>query len=402
MHAYLLLLYKTTHVLYPLLFAAFYNDHHFHYGYHIYSAAAVAHFDPKWGRKYFEQVMLYIRDIANPSRDDASFPTFRQKDWYQGSSWASGIAVSPINGRNQESSSESIAAYEAIGLYGKEMASAFSKHGDTKQAAVAEQVFHYGQLLTASEVRSAQKYWHVLESSHKRQYPKEYTPHVIGMLWTNMAQFQTWFGNHPYLAIGIQLLPLTAVSEERDSQEWVMQMYQEFADSCDSQSGACEAQGWSVLVMAMLATVGHRDEAMEQALSLNSTEVFNSAGGNGHSLTNTLWYLSTRPYVEHPLGINVTSAEGVNSTSYGNADGDDDDTYYEYNSGGDSDESGASKVCPPCPQKVCRGPFNKCPVGGAPFLCTEGQNTGGCARAPWVLEVGKCLACCEVTYGCEN
>jgi endo-1,3(4)-beta-glucanase len=374
---------------------AFYNDHHFHYGYHIYAAAAVAHFDPKWGRKHFEQVMLYIRDIANPSKDDEAFPTFRQKDWYQGSSWASGIAVSPLNGRNQESSSESIAAYEAIGLYGKEMMQAF-KH-DSEQAAVAKQVFNYGQLLTASEIRSAQKYWHVLESSHDRQYPKEYTPHVIGMLWTNMAQFQTWFGNHPYLAIGIQLLPLTAVSEERDSVDWVLQMYQEFADSCDSQAEACEAQGWSVLVMAMLATVGHRDEAMDQALALNTTEVFNSAGGNGHSLTNTLWYLSTRPFVEHPLGINVTSVEGVNSTSYGNADGDDDEEYSDEN-----DTTGSSEVCPPCSEKVCRGEFNKCPVQNAPYLCTEGQNTGGCSRAPWTLGARSCVQCCEVTYGCEN
>jgi endoglucanase Acf2 len=100
---------------------AFYNDHHFHLGYHIYAAAAVAHFDPQWGRDHFEDVLLLIRDIANPSPQDTFFPTFRHKDWYQGSSWASGIAVSPLNGRNQESSSEAIAAYEAIALYGMEM-----------------------------------------------------------------------------------------------------------------------------------------------------------------------------------------------------------------------------------------------------------------------------------------
>lgn len=102
---------------------AFYNDHHFHLGYHIYAAAAVAHFDPQWGRDHFEQVLLLVRDIANPSHDDAFFPTFRNKDWYQGSSWASGIAVSPLNGRNQESSSEAIAAYEGVALFGRQMVS---------------------------------------------------------------------------------------------------------------------------------------------------------------------------------------------------------------------------------------------------------------------------------------
>jgi endoglucanase Acf2 len=102
----------------------FYNDHHFHYGYHIYAAAVVAHFDPKWGRKYWEQVLLLVRDIANPSKEDSAFPLFRHKDWYQGSSWASGVPLPPfLNGKNQESSSEAIAAYEAVALYGGEMVS---------------------------------------------------------------------------------------------------------------------------------------------------------------------------------------------------------------------------------------------------------------------------------------
>jgi hypothetical protein len=59
----------------------FYNDHHFHYGYHIYAAAVVAQYDNDWGRRYFEHVLLFIRDIANPSVNDVYFPVFRQKDW---------------------------------------------------------------------------------------------------------------------------------------------------------------------------------------------------------------------------------------------------------------------------------------------------------------------------------
>ena len=58
---------------------AFYNDHHFHYGYHIYAAAVVAKHRPEWGREYFQRVLLYIRDIANPSPEDKNFPAFRQK-----------------------------------------------------------------------------------------------------------------------------------------------------------------------------------------------------------------------------------------------------------------------------------------------------------------------------------
>ena len=67
---------------------AFYNDMHFHYGYHIYAAAVVAHFDPDWGVKFFERVLLLVRNIANPSAEDGYFPVMRHKDPYQGHSWA--------------------------------------------------------------------------------------------------------------------------------------------------------------------------------------------------------------------------------------------------------------------------------------------------------------------------
>jgi endoglucanase Acf2 len=108
-------------ITYPVIDApntAWYNDLHFHYGYHIYGAAVVANFDPEWGKQMFERVLLLVRNIANPTDDDDVFPAFRHKDWYQGHSWASGI-VSPVflNGRNQESSSEAIAAYESVTLW---------------------------------------------------------------------------------------------------------------------------------------------------------------------------------------------------------------------------------------------------------------------------------------------
>jgi endo-1,3(4)-beta-glucanase len=102
----------------------FYNDHHFHYGYFIYAAAVATHFDQAWGRQHFDKLFLLVRDIANPSVDDTAFPRFRQKDWFQGSSWANGIGSPPsLNGRDQESSSEAVAAYDAVALFGSAMVS---------------------------------------------------------------------------------------------------------------------------------------------------------------------------------------------------------------------------------------------------------------------------------------
>jgi endoglucanase Acf2 len=107
----------------------YYNDHHFHYGYHIYAAAVVAKYDPEWGKEFFDGILLYIRDIATPTPEDKFFTQYRQKDWFLGSSWASGIisAENSPHGRNQESSSEAIAAYEAVSLFGAVMVRTISR-----------------------------------------------------------------------------------------------------------------------------------------------------------------------------------------------------------------------------------------------------------------------------------
>eukprot|EP00980_Cylindrotheca_fusiformis_P007333 scaffold1525_cov142-Cylindrotheca_fusiformis.AAC.133 len=278
----------------------FYNDHHFHYGYHIYAAAALSHLNQKWGIKNFEEVLLLVRDFANPSPEDASFPIFRHKDWYQGHSWASGISVKFLNGMNQESSSEAIAAYEAVSLFGKSMHSAFRNRGDTELAAAADSVYKSGLILTATEIRSTQRYYQVFHSNQdKKIYPDVYEPNVVGILWSTMAHYGTWFGNNPYYIYGIQLLPLTPISESRDDVEWSKEMFVPYSKSCDS---TCTSSGWSVGVLAILATIGQKQTALKQAQQL-PLSVFETPGGGGHSKSNTLWYISTRPTIDDAYSL---------------------------------------------------------------------------------------------------
>lgn len=95
-----------------------YNDHHFHYGYFLYAAAAVGRKDPAWLHKWAPAISHLIRDIANPSRSDPLYPPHRFKDWYVGHSWASGLFPS-ASGRNQESVSEALNAWYGLALYGR-------------------------------------------------------------------------------------------------------------------------------------------------------------------------------------------------------------------------------------------------------------------------------------------
>lgn len=152
-----------------------------------------------------------------------------------------------------------------------------------------------GRLLLATELRSAKTYWHVQKPGPNvtRIYPAIYSPRVVGMLWSMLAQEQTWFGAEPFKSYGIQLMPLTPVAEQRDTVEWVTEMLPLFNASC-AENAVCEKDGWSVLVHASNAVIGNWRPAWSAIQRLNDS-VFLTAGGNGHSRANTLWYIATRP-----------------------------------------------------------------------------------------------------------
>jgi len=260
-----------------------------------------------------------------------------------------------------------------------------------------------------------------------------------------MAQFQTWFGAKPYLAIGIQLLPLTPISESRDDFEWAAQMYNTFALSCDNDN-SCAAAGWSILQLAILATVGHQHLASE-GVQVLPAEVFEGPGGDGHSLTNSLWYIATRPLVVEPLPLNATSTNGkAKSETSENILTDcyqpstctdlvldtivdlyscrqriqyvmrqfkrsQKDACYQVAAEEFPDECGAcnpiaialdhhadTTKCPPCTEKECRSDLNRCPLYRRTYVCTSGESRGGCSQFPWELDQGDhCNSCCEVT-----
>ena len=273
----------------------YYNDHHYHYGYHLYAAAVAAKYDPAWAVEKFEDILLYIRDFANPMSDDEYFPQYRQKDWFLGSSWASGIvsAENSPHGRNEESSSEAISAYEAVALFGSAMIDAF-QDSPKKRQDVAKLIQRSGQLLTATELQATNRYWHVWSSeTHNSTYPSTYQQPVVGMLYDTMATFQTWFAPWAVVSYGIQLLPFTPVAERRDDPEWAAVLYPKYKEACEDAGDFCVENGWSILQAGLLATSGDKKAALKQALAVPSF-VFETQGGMGNSLSNTIWYVATR------------------------------------------------------------------------------------------------------------
>ena len=172
------------------------NDHHFHYGYWIRSAAEVALRDPAWAAadRWGPIVDLLVSDIATARRGGADFPFLRHFDPYEGHSWASGNAMGGW-GNNQESSSEAVNAWAGLILWGE-------LRGD-------KALRDLGIWLYTSEIEAIRHYWFDV---HRLVLPKEYKSAEVSMLFGGKIAHNTWWTDEPRQIKGINLLPITTAS----------------------------------------------------------------------------------------------------------------------------------------------------------------------------------------------
>ncbi len=249
-----------------------YNDHHFHYGYHLFAAAALAKADPAFYARHQDALLALVRDIANPSGNDPEFPRFRSMDFFRGHSWASGLTNYP-DLPDQESTSEAVNAWYGLRLLG--LAS-----GDTRLGNI-------GRLLLALELDSARTYWQIPATS--TIYPAVFAQNrCVGRLSGTWANFGTWFsdgtGTDTFKVYGIQMLPFTPMSEALLSPAWVADAWPLMGPAADA---AGVWAGWKMLLhMGHAAAVG--DAAWSEVAPLTDVE-------DGNSRTNALWWVATRP-----------------------------------------------------------------------------------------------------------
>jgi len=164
-----------------------FNDHHFHYGHLLYAAAVAAARDPKLVTDIGPAMDLVADDIASPVQTP-DFPQWRTFDPVAGHSWASGSA--PFgDANNQESSSEAVAAWNAVALWR-------TVRGE-KGAAVA------AEWMLSAEAEAARRLY--LEPD-VTAFPA-YTHSTVGIEWGSKRDFATWFSAEPNAVIGIQMIP---------------------------------------------------------------------------------------------------------------------------------------------------------------------------------------------------
>ncbi|POR35186.1 Putative endo-1,3(4)-beta-glucanase 2 [Tolypocladium paradoxum] len=170
----------------------YYNDHHFHYGYHILAAATIGHIDPGFVKENMDYVNTLVRDIANPSSKDKFFPQWRNFDWYHGHSWAHGLYAA-MDGKDQESSSEDMMHAYALKMWGQ-----VSGNADLQAR---------GNLQLAIISRSLQQYY--LYQNDNEVQPKQFIGNkVAGILFENKIDHTTYFDPHIEAIQGIHMIPI--------------------------------------------------------------------------------------------------------------------------------------------------------------------------------------------------
>jgi endoglucanase Acf2 len=151
--------------------------------------------DPGFLRDYGATVDLVARDYSGALSDKGAdgFPAFRAFNPYLGHSAASGFAPF-ADGNNQESSSEAVAAWEAVARWGLVRGSpTLATYGLT----------HY-----AMESATARMYWLGEGATRMKGYDHAGT----GIVWDAKIDYATFFDPRPESVQGIQLLPLTVGS----------------------------------------------------------------------------------------------------------------------------------------------------------------------------------------------
>jgi len=190
--------------------AGYYNDHHYHYGYHLYAAAVVAKFRPDWAGSTVDYFTALARDIANPVPEDPYFPQFRHFDWFEGHSWASGLFEFG-DGKNQESSSEAVNGWYALQLYGEAISDA--------------NMVNAGRLLLTMELHAARTYFHMSNAEGSVYEPPYSDNKCVGILWNCKSVYATWFAAGSVYIHGIQMLPFVPVTELLLTKGWITEEY---------------------------------------------------------------------------------------------------------------------------------------------------------------------------------
>ncbi|GAB5591706.1 hypothetical protein Unana1_06606 [Umbelopsis nana] len=250
---------------------AYYNDHHFHYGYFLYGASVIGRYDANWLSQ--NQVFLthVARDIGNPSPNDPYYTVTRHMDFFAGHSWASGIA-NGAGSRDQESTGEAINGYYGLLMFAEV----------TKNSALID----YARMLLAIEEMGAQTYWHLYPSvTADTPYPEQAFRQLTTVGNVEDWQVGAWlfWGAQRTEIAAIQMLPVTPIGEVTYDKAWI----QGVIPYCQGElNDPTIGDAFKSVIYAAYSAVNPQ-QAFNYSQSLSDY-------GSGNSASNQLYFISTR------------------------------------------------------------------------------------------------------------
>ncbi|WEJ94947.1 endo-1,3-beta glucanase [Yamadazyma tenuis] len=186
-----------------------YNDHHFHYGYHIHACAIIIKIDNEIGGGSFKTtvknwVESLVMDVFNVNASNVYFPLTRNFDFHYGHSWAKGL-YSSGDGKDEESTSEEYNCYYGIKLYTQ-----VTGHSNAEACA---------NLVLGILHSSLTSYFYYQNNTIM---PSEFVYNkVSGIYFENKVDHTTYFGNYESYIHGIHMIPLTPLSSYFRSKAFV-------------------------------------------------------------------------------------------------------------------------------------------------------------------------------------
>ncbi|MDN4480780.1 glycosyl hydrolase [Demequina muriae] len=244
-----------------------FNDHHFHYGYLLHAAAVLGSESPEIVDEIGPVMDLLAADIAHGV--GGPMPAIRAFDPVEGHSWASGF--SPFaDGNNQESSSEAVAAWNAVALWAQ-------VRGD---ATLEERA----RWLLASEADAARRLWLAPDLTSFSGF--DHT--IVALQWGAKRDYATWFSPEPNAMLGIQLIPASPAQAVPLAQVGPERIEQAVAEAAPH--GFDVQFGDYLLMYRALAGDSQRTIAWEQARSLPATAI-----DDGNSRTAMLAWIAAAP-----------------------------------------------------------------------------------------------------------
>ncbi|KAF1936123.1 endo-1,3(4)-beta-glucanase 1 precursor [Clathrospora elynae] len=200
----------------------YYNDHHFHFCYFVYTSAVIGYLDPEWLTQSDNKAWtnMLVKDFAESDYHGRDYPFSRSFDWWHGHSWAKGLSES-AHGKDQESASEDGFASFAVKMWGKII-------GD-------QNMEKRGNLMLAIQARSFNNYFYL--QSNNTNHPARFIQNKLtGILFENKVEYATYFGTAPELIHGIHIVPINPSTPLTRPRPFIKEEWDRFFSSSSSSS----------------------------------------------------------------------------------------------------------------------------------------------------------------------